>query len=127
MFNKTAAALVATMALGGVLVATDAMAAQQARRSNVGVVSNHARAAGPAHVGRTATINRGIPRNARSAIYRGRHYGRDVGYSAAYRYGPTYESYESGPTDEYVPAYGYENSYGPVPCLSFPVPVIGCM
>ena len=64
MISRTLTALVATMALGGVLVATDALADQHGTKANGaragGAVANQARSVGPAR-------NAGQARNAGSA------------------------------------------------------------
>jgi hypothetical protein len=153
---KIAIALAATAAMGGVLFATEATAAQNAAGGHPGTArgANHASVArgngggratvGRAHAGRV--VGTGQVRGAHAG-YRGGYgdryapaygyvapgYGYDApayGYDAAPAYGydaaPAY-GYDNGYGAGYAPAYAYRGGYGPVvPCVPAPIPVIGC-
>jgi len=146
---KIAIALAATAAMGGVLFATAATAAQNREGNHPGAArgASHASVArgngggratvGRAHAGRgvgTGQVRGGYAGyRGGYAGYRGgyggyRGYG--VGYDAAPAYGydaaPAY-GYDNGYGPGYAPAYAYGNGYGPVvPCVPAPIPVIGC-
>jgi hypothetical protein len=146
---KIAIALAATAAMGGALIATDAVAAQHAARGNPagGARASHANVGAPpqravrgnsgvrAGVGRAGGM--GQARYGRTG-YRGYGpgyspaYGSDAGYDPGYApvypgYAPVY-GYDSGYDPGYAPVYGYGYGYGPgvVPCVPAPIPVIGC-
>jgi hypothetical protein len=153
---KIAIALAATAAMGGALIATDAMAAQHAARGNPagGARASHANVGAPAQraVRGNSGVRAGVGRaggmgQARygRAGYGGGYgrgyapaYGSDAGYDPGYA-APVY-GYDSGYDPGYAPVYGYDRGYGPgyapvygygygpgvVPCVPAPIPVIGC-
>jgi hypothetical protein len=131
---KIAIALAATAAMGGVLFATAATAAQNPKGSHPGAArgASHASVArgnggGRATVGR-AHAGRDVGMGQVRGGYARHRGGYGVGYAPAYGYdaAPAY-GYDNGYGGGYAPAYAYGNGYGPVvPCVPAPIPVIGC-
>jgi heterogeneous nuclear ribonucleoprotein A1/A3 len=149
---KILVALAAGAAMGGVLIATEATAAQNAGRPGAGARAGQASVArgnggGRATMGRTYSgrvANAGQVRGVRAG-YRGGRAGY-AGYGGGYGVGyaaPAYGSvapaygYDDGYDGGYAPAYAYGNGYGPgyaygpgygpvAPCLPIPLPVVGC-
>jgi hypothetical protein len=138
---KIAIALAATAAMGGILFAAEATAAQNpAGHPGAARGASHA-SVGRGNVGGRATVGRthaarGVVGEVRRG-YAGYRGGYGAGYAPAYGYiapaygydAPAY-GYDApayGYDNGYAPTYAYGNGYGPVaPCVPAPIPVIGC-